>query len=109
MLQAAPTLLLAITIAVYGYVQPYKSMFTNILELILQVDFLILVLLWGTPYITEEYFVFEPSPITSGRDECARDAMGIAEVTWILMPILYLPLIILLVVLIAVVVKALTW
>ena len=110
MLQASPAFLLAVIIAVYGCVQPYKDTLTNILEIFVQVDFLILVFLWATPHISEEFFVFKPpSNSTSSHGECAGDTKGVAEIVWILMPIFYLPLVTLLILLITTAVKVLTY
>ena len=101
--------MLAVIIAVYGYVQPYKDILMNILEIFVQVDFLILVLLWETPHISEELHVFKPPSNSTGHGECAGDTKGIAEIVWILMPIFYLPLVTLLILLITTAVKVLTY
>ena len=95
--QASPALVLAVIIGVYGFAQPYKDTMANLLEMFVQITFLVLLLLWTTPLIQENYFVFEPPADT--RDGCVDGPLGIATMTWILMPLYYLPVFVLLVML----------
>ena len=93
-MKASPTLVLAIVITVYGFVQPYKSQTANLLEMGVQVNFLLLLLIEATSNIRELYFTFPPllqSNATS-EPECVDSPTGIAPITWILMPFYYLPL-----------------
>ncbi len=101
--------MLAITIAVYGYLQPHKDMVANLLEVFVQINFLVLVFLWATPHITEELFVFESSSTSDSHEDCVGHPEGIAEVTWILMPVFYLPMLALLLVLAAIAGEALRY
>ena len=99
-MKASPTLVLAIIITVYGFVQPYKSQTANILEMGVQVNFLVLLLIEATSNIRELYFTFPPllqNNMTSEPD-CVDSSTGIAPITWILMPLYYLPLLVLTVV-----------
>ena len=99
-MKASPTLVLAIIITVYGFVQPYKSQTANFLEIGVQVNFLVLLLIEATSNIRELYFTFPPllqSNVTS-EPECVDSLTGIAPITWILMPFYYLPLLVLTVV-----------
>ena len=95
-MKASPTLVLAIIITVYGFVQPYKSRTANLLEMGVQVNFLLLLLIEATSNIRELYFTFPPllqSNVTS-EPECVDSPTGIAPITWILMPFYYLPLLV---------------
>ena len=101
-MKASPTLVLAIIITVYGFVQPYKSQTANLLEMGVQVNFLLLLLIEATSNIRELYFTFPPllqsnatseSNVTS-EPECVDTLTGIAPITWILMPFYYLPLLV---------------
>ena len=99
-MKASPTLVLAIIITVYGFVQPYRSRTANLLEMGVQVNFLVLLLIEATSNISELYFTFPPllqSNATS-EPECVDSPRGIAPITWILMPLYYLPLLVLTVV-----------
>ena len=99
-MKVSPTLVLAIIITVYGFVQPYKSQTANFLEIGIQVNFLVLLLIEATSNIRELYFTFPPllqSNVTS-KPECVDSLTGIAPITWILMPFYYLPLLVLTVV-----------
>ena len=75
----------------YGFVQPYKSLGANILEMIVQINFLVLLLLRGTEHIQELYLVFpeDSSSSSAGDDGCSDGPNGIAELTWLLMPFYY--------------------
>ena len=100
LMKASPALVLAIIITVYGFVQPYKSQTANFLEMGVQVNFLVLLLIKATSNIHELYFTFPPllqSNMTS-EPECVDSPRGIAPITWILMPLYYLPLLVLTVV-----------
>ena len=94
--QASPTLVLAIVFTVYGFVQPYKSLIANIIEMGVQINFLLLLLIEATSEIHDIYFTFPPilqSDATS-QGECVDTLTGIATTTWILMPFYYLPLLV---------------
>ena len=96
LMKASPTLVLAIIITVYGFVQPYKSRAANLLEIGVQVNFLLLLLIEATSNIRDLYFTFPPllqSNMTS-EPECVDSPTGIAPITWILMPFYYLPLLV---------------
>ena len=76
--------------AVHGYVQPYRDLLTNLLEIAVNVNFLILLLINKTPYFYDDLFVFSPH---TEDDECDGIHNNIAQVSWIFMPVYYLPLI----------------
>ena len=100
LMKASPTLVLAIIITVYEFVQLYKSRTANILEIGVQVNFLLLLLIEATSGIHELYFTFPPllQSNTTSEPECVDTLTGIAPITWILMPLYYLPLLVLTVV-----------
>ena len=100
LMKASPTLVLAIIITVYEFVQLYKSRTANILEIGVQVNFLLLLLIEATSGIRELYFTFPPlrQSNTTSEPECVDTLTGIAPITWILMPLYYLPLLVLTVV-----------
>ena len=96
LMKASPTLVLAIIMTVYGFVQPYKSQTANLLEMGVQVNFLLLLLIEATSNIHELYFTFPPllQSNTTSEPECVDTQTGIAPMTWILMPFYYLPLLV---------------
>jgi len=84
------------TFAVYAYMLPYKEMFVNIIELFFQLCFMIFLLLRSTQSILNDYLVF-PSDhdkvlASYESDECSNET-GTANLTWLLLPFAYLPLI----------------
>ena len=88
-------LILMITFAVYAYMLPYKEMFVNIIELFFQLILLIFLMLRSTGYIIDKYLRF---PNQSFEDDmnmtrCSSET-GMANLTWILFPFAYLPLVV---------------
>ena len=81
---------------VYGFAQSYKSLIANILEMGVQVNFLLLLLIEATSGIHDLYFTFPPllQSNTKFDPECVDCPMGIAPITWILMSFYYLPLLV---------------
>lgn len=62
----------------------------------IQINFLLLLLIEATSDIHDAYFTFPPilqSNVTS-QGECLDSQTGIAAITWILMPLYYLPLLV---------------
>lgn len=85
-----------VTFAVYAYVLPYKDMSVNIVELFFQLCFLIFLLLRSTRSIIDEYLVFsgnEKILASYEGDDCSNET-GTANLTWLLFPFAYLPLIV---------------
>ena len=94
-------LVLAITITVYGFLQPYRGLLANAMEMFLQIDFLILMMLRITPIIQDQYLVFSsptttvpPSSSMDGKI-CSDSVAGVAKFTWVLTPFYYIPLLVL--------------
>lgn len=96
-------LLLALYATVYGYVQPYKSGLTNMIEVAVNINFLVLLILNTTAFFSDEYLTF-PFLSPSANDTCSDSVHSMATVSWILMPFYYLPLVVLCVMLIAAVI-----
>ena len=86
-------LVLVVIIAVYGYVQPYKSRVANVLELVVQVNFLIFMLLEATTFVRESLFKF--SVHVSSNNATPQ---GISFLSWLLLPFYYFPLVLLIVI-----------
>lgn len=93
-LQVYGMLILVISIIVYTYVLPYKSKVANILEIVVQLNFLTLLVLETTPLFQETLFVF---PATTEQDlerssrECVDSPKNTSLLTWLLLPFYYLP------------------
>ena len=91
-------LILMTTFAVYAYVLPYKEMFVNIIELFFQLMLLIFLTLRSTKSIVDNYLRF-PNYIHMHNDDhtytqrCSSET-GTADLTWILFPFAYLPLVV---------------
>ena len=81
-MQGILILFLAVYITVHGYVQPYRDLLANLLEIAVNVNSFILLLMSTTPYFYDDLFIF--APYTENNN--------IAQVSWILMPVYYLPL-----------------
>lgn len=86
---------LVISICLYAYNMPYKSKVANILELVVQLNFLFLLLLELTPFISEDFFVFNGK--TSGGD-CSNVFSRVSNIVVLLAPIYYAPLLLIIVV-----------
>ena len=83
------------TFAVYAYVLPYKEMFVNITELFFQLSLLIFLILRSTKSIVDNYLKFPYHKYNDDMDttRCSSET-GTANLTWILFPFAYLPLIV---------------
>ena len=95
-LQVAPVLVLCLSIAVYGFVQPYKSQAANILEVVVQINFLLLLLVKITyngsvdfdtlPPVTEDFLN------STAINVCNDKLTGVVAEVWTLLPFYYFPL-----------------
>jgi hypothetical protein len=98
---------MCIMLAIYGLIQPYKSKLTNVLELVVQINFIILLALESTSFLRDTYNTFPPPPkmqtiaqlnTTSAEGSACEDApMGISGLSKILLPFYYLPLLLLII------------
>lgn len=92
-IQVYASLVLLVMIALYGFVQPYRSKVANILELVFQTNFFVFILLENTPLIRDNLFTFPvEDPTTTSVDESYESS--ISNLTWLLTPFYYLPLIV---------------
>ena len=83
------------TIALYAYVLPYKEMIVNIVELLFQSTLLMFLTLRSTRNIIENYLRFPNYEYGDDMDDsgCSSET-GIAYLTWILFPFTYFPLVV---------------
>ena len=91
-LQGVCLLFLAVYTTAHGYVQPYRDLLTNLLEIAVNVNFLILLIMNTTHYFNDDLFIF-PRHDDHHTEECGDIHNSIAHVSWIFMPVYYLPLI----------------
>ena len=79
----------------YAYMLPYKDMLVNIIELSFQLCFLIFLLLRSTWSIIDDHLVFPHANLMASyrTDDCSNET-GTANLTWLLFPFAYLPLIV---------------
>ena len=87
--QTAAILVLAVILAVYGHIQPYKHRLTNLCEVANLMDFIILLSLRKTPSVIDKYFQFPDNDGSSGCDD--HTPKGVATISWVLLPVYYLP------------------
>ncbi|CAI8057065.1 hypothetical protein GBAR_LOCUS31079 [Geodia barretti] len=92
-------LVLAGILALFGHAHPYKHRLTNISEVAVLTNFIILLALRQTPYVIDEYFQF---PSEEGEGGCGDNVpRGVATISWILLPLYYLPVLVFAVLIIA--------
>ena len=88
--------ILLIIIVTIGFCQPYKHWYSNVLEVVIASDILVLLLLRNTNEVENDLQVI---PQQSGlrkmgresREECG-EIEGVTQMTWLLFPFSYLPL-----------------
>ena len=79
-----------IMFAVYIYCMPYKDMLANITELVFQLVFLLFLLLRSTSDIIDSYNKFS-GHVSS--DSCSDSEYGVTDLTLLLLPFAWLPVI----------------
>ena len=87
-LQVVRVLVLAVYTTVYGYVQPYRSRLANLLETAININFLFLLIINATSFFHDAFSSLTES---TNSGECAGSLVVIALVSWILIPVYYLP------------------
>lgn len=92
-------LLLCILVALYGFFQPYKCHVVNTLEIMVQFNFMVVLLLVSSG-IMEPLYRLHPmkdvKEVTTDTDSCGtvqKNSVSIAS--WILVPLYYFPLLLL--------------
>ena len=90
---------MCVMLAVYGMCQPYKSRATNIMEMVLQVNFIFLLTLQSSGYLRDVYNVFpapelNPSAINANVAPIFDGNITriISSLAKLLLPFYYLPL-----------------
>ncbi len=88
---------LAVTVAVYGYTQPYISLPANILEVFLSLDIIVLLLLKNTQQVVDQLQTYSSQSYCqeafNATCQCDGSIEGVTSLTWILLPLYYIPLV----------------
>ena len=95
---------LLILLFVVGLVQPYKHWSYNVLDMVMAGNILVLLLLRKTNQVEEDYQVIPPQSQQrrmgrGGRAECG-EIEGVTNMTWLLFPFSYFPLLLTLILLV---------
>ena len=90
--QVVGVMVVAVNVTVYGYIQPYKSLLANLLEIAVNINFLFLLLINSTSFFHEDMFTFSDISSNITSSDCGSSIAGIAHVSWLLMPVYYLPI-----------------
>ena len=78
----------------YGFFLPYKDVKVNIIEILVEISATVLLLLVSSGILEAQYAL----PLSSdSASETCMDSRGVAAATWILLPVYYFPLLLLLV------------
>lgn len=92
----AVILTLMVVITVCSFCKPYKSLYVNVLDLVLACNTLIMLMLRNTTYLEEQYQVFDESVENSRRvmnsELCIERFTTITNMALVLTPFYYLPL-----------------
>ena len=90
--QVVGVMVVAVNVTVYGYIQPYKSLLANLLEIAVNINFLFLLLINSTSFFHDDMFTFSDISSNITSSDCGSSIAGIAHVSWLLMPVYYLPI-----------------
>jgi len=97
---------MCVLVALYGLVKPYKSTLANILEVVVLVNFLLLLMLLSTELIKDQLFLFPPiTPMNTTAEDCMDGYSGITNLTWVLLTPYYLPLALLFIITVVFIIK----
>ena len=92
-LQYPTIFILALMCTLYGFLQPYKQTFVNVLEVFLSLDVLVLLLLRSTNQVVEDLQHFSGSVLDSAENNCTeQDSTRLTALSWLLSPLYYIPL-----------------
>lgn len=78
-MQVSPLCVMSVMLVVYGMIQPYKNRTTNIVEMLVQINFILLLTLESSGYLKDTNVDLNSS--------------GVSTVTAILLPFYYLPIV----------------
>ena len=105
-----PLFIMCIMLAIYGFIQPYKSKLTNVLELVVQINVIVLLALESTNFLKETYNTVPPlsqmqasaqlnttATVADDSSPCKDAPIGISDLSKILLPFYYLPLLLLII------------
>lgn len=87
-----------IILTIYGYVQPYKHTLSNVMEVVLAVDVLIMLLIKNTNQIHDQLLGLPPQPASvlaiNSTSVCTDDdnIVGVSPLVILLTPFYYFPL-----------------
>jgi len=87
---------LIVSITIYGIAKPYKDKIANILEVVVQSCFLVLLMLLSVASTQDDLLKFPSNG--SGDADCHNTPAGAAGVVWLIFPLFYFPLGLLLVI-----------
>ena len=90
-------MVMCIMLVAYGFVQPYKSKIANVLEAIIQVNFIVLLSLESTSGFRDVYSTFSPPTVptdlgSNATSVCRDDLSSVSVFTTILLPFYYAPI-----------------
>ncbi len=97
LLQYPAIFILMVFVAAFGYLQPYKHLLTNILEIVLCINVLTMLLLRNTKTLTEGFQALEEQDGQSD-DECNDQFDDVTDLAILLGTFYYFPLVVFLVV-----------
>ena len=94
---------MCIILVTYGFIQPYKSPLSNILEIVVQANFVLLLVLESTTFLEDAYGVYLSAETDTAVSPNATSAYtdgapGVSAFTMILLPFYYAPLLLFIVV-----------
>ena len=101
-LQVPPLLIVCLILALYGFIQPYKSLFANVMEIVVLTNFILLLALESTSFFRDLFpslgqMVQAGTSLRNGTDvdlcnDETDNGHGLTGFTIILLPFYYIPL-----------------
>jgi len=82
-------------LTLYGFYLPYKDVKVNVIEILVELNATLLLLLVSSGILESLYSL--PLQNSVSANEPCRPTRGVAVATWILLPLYYLPLLLLLI------------
>eukprot|EP00731_Ephydatia_muelleri_P010299 Em0005g885a len=88
-----------VILSIYGYIQPYKHMLSNVLEVVLAVDVLVMLMMKNTDHIRDSLIGIPPQLVSTTNDSAnacvdAENISALSPLVILLTPFYYLPLVI---------------